>query len=92
MKTVSNNRFAAVLTVVYVAAHVQSEVSPKDADEIKSLPGWNQDLPSKHYSGYLSVANGTRHMHYYFQESENAPVTDPVRTQIKCDGSSQCSE
>eukprot|EP00041_Stephanoeca_diplocostata_P033552 m.1111866 g.1111866 ORF g.1111866 m.1111866 type:complete len:200 (-) comp24362_c0_seq23:3406-4005(-) len=78
MKSYVSNRYAAMLTVVYVSTNVNSEVSPKDADEIKALPGWNKALPSKHYSGYLPVANGTRHMHYYFQESENSPSTDPV--------------
>ena len=27
----------------------------RDADEVKSLPGWDGELPSKHYSGYLDV-------------------------------------
>ena len=27
----------------------------RDADEVKSLPGWDGALPSKHYSGYLDV-------------------------------------
>lgn len=36
---------------------------PCQADEVKALPGWSKQLPSKHYSGYIPVANGTKHMH-----------------------------
>jgi len=49
------------------------------ADLITSLPGWDGDLPSKHYSGYLPVGkDGTKFLHYWFIESENDPTTDPV--------------
>ena len=27
----------------------------READEVKSLPGWDKALPSKQYSGYLSA-------------------------------------
>jgi len=35
-------------------------------DEIASLPGWNGDLPSKQFSGYLNVS-ATKHIHYWFE-------------------------
>ena len=46
---------------------------------ITSLPGFSGSLPSKQYSGHISVddANG-RYLHYWFVESEKAPATDPV--------------
>ena len=48
-------------------------------DEIEFLPGWSGDLPSRHFSGYLDVANGTRHLHYYLVEFEGEqPETKPV--------------
>ena len=47
------------------------------ADEVASLPGWSGPLPTKHYSGYLSAANGTKHVHYYLQLSEGDPAKDP---------------
>ena len=31
------------------------EGSGSDSDEITSLPGWNGDLPSKMYSGFIEV-------------------------------------
>ena len=46
------------------------------ADEITSLPGWSGALPSKQYSGYLSF--GSKHLHYWFVESQSNPATDPV--------------
>ena len=49
--------------------------------EITSLPGWNGPLPSRMYSGYLPVGKTSRspgHIHYWFIESENDPINDPV--------------
>lgn len=51
------------------------------ADEIKTLPGWDGRLPSKHYSGLISVGSETGtagKLHYWFIESENKPSSDPV--------------
>ena len=48
------------------------------ADEVTQLPGWEGPLPSKQYSGYLAVGDGTRHLHYYVTESEADPSSDPV--------------
>ena len=50
-------------------------------DEIKSLPGWEGDLPSRMYSGFIEVnatANGS--LFYWFIESEdpNANESTPV--------------
>ena len=52
-------------------------------NEVKSLPGWEGPLPSKHYSGYLDVGLKTGdtkdiHIHYWLSESEGSPDTDPV--------------
>ena len=48
-------------------------------DEITNLPGWDLPLPSKQYSGYLTVANGDKHLHYWFVESESrSSKSDPI--------------
>eukprot|EP01052_Picozoa_sp_SAG31_P036382 SAG31_NODE_4531_length_3158_cov_4.651193_5_plen_173_part_00 len=65
----------AALVLGTFVGHAEAEVA---ADEIKNLPGWDKPLPSKHYSGYLDAANGTKHMHYYLQLSEGDPKSDPV--------------
>tara|TARA_B110000208_G_scaffold14306_1_gene17371 strand:+ start:82 stop:1770 length:1689 start_codon:yes stop_codon:yes gene_type:complete len=63
-------------------AFFSSALSAITADEVTSLPGWTGALPSKMYSGYLTVPGdagpGTKHYHYFFVESENDPVTDPI--------------
>ena len=49
--------------------------------EITSLPGWNGPLPSRMYSGYIPVGKTSGvpgHIHYWFIESENDPINDPV--------------
>jgi len=48
------------------------------ADEVKSLPGWDGELPSKHYSGYLPARGGENHVHYHLTLSEENPATDPI--------------
>ena len=48
-------------------------------DEVTSLPGWEKALPSKHYSGFLTVdASHGRALHYYFVEAHENPSTAPV--------------
>eukprot|EP01138_Halocafeteria_seosinensis_P008686 gb/GECG01008878.1/.p1 GENE.gb/GECG01008878.1/~~gb/GECG01008878.1/.p1 ORF type:complete len:465 (+),score=42.58 gb/GECG01008878.1/:1-1395(+) len=67
---------AVVLTVCsFLVGAAQGAI---EADRVQSLPGWSGALPSKHYSGYFSVADGTKHLHYWFVESENDPDKDPV--------------
>ncbi len=47
-------------------------------DEILSLPGWTDPFRSKRYSGFLKGSDPTRHIAYYFIESEGDPLTDNV--------------
>jgi len=57
------------VTTMASALDCQVEDHP---DRLKSLPGWNQPLPSRWYSGYLDyMFNGVQvHTHYLFVESE----------------------
>jgi carboxypeptidase C (cathepsin A) len=43
---------------------------------ITSVPGYEGQLPSKHYGGYITVGN--KQLYYYMVESERSPATDPV--------------
>ena len=45
-------------------------------DEVTSLPGWDGELPSKMYSGFIDTPVG--HVHYIFVEAEASPKTAPV--------------
>eukprot|EP00054_Salpingoeca_dolichothecata_P015795 m.91549 g.91549 ORF g.91549 m.91549 type:complete len:465 (-) comp21661_c0_seq1:64-1458(-) len=64
------------LFLVVALAIVAVSLAAKDADEVKSLPGWDGPLPSKHYSGLVPVDGGM--LHYYLVLSENDPTTDPL--------------
>ena len=52
------------------------------ADAVTALPGWESDagaalpLPSKHFSGYLPVGDGSddRHIHYYHIEARPSRI------------------
>eukprot|EP01040_Poterioochromonas_malhamensis_P014955 gene14955-16649_t len=46
-------------------------------DEVKSLPGQIHELASRQFSGFLQITP-TKFIHYYFFESENDPVNDPI--------------
>ena len=61
------------------ASLLLSAVADVPADEVTALPGWSKPLPSKQWSGYLTVGKEkSRHLHYYFVASEGDPTTDPV--------------
>ena len=64
----------ALSTLGLASAAIQS-------DKVTSLPGYDGDLPSTHYSGYLPVGeiSGTKgHLHYWLIESESDPANDPI--------------
>jgi carboxypeptidase C (cathepsin A) len=57
----------------------------READEIKHLPGWDSELPSRQYSGFINITGSEgvtpaneMMVHYYYVESENVPNTDPL--------------
>jgi len=59
-----------------LASLTQTIFGAYEPDRILSLPGWEGDLPSKQYSGYLNVSS--THLHYWFVESENDPANAPT--------------
>nr|XP_058893753.1 lysosomal protective protein isoform X2 [Kogia breviceps] len=54
----------------------RSEAAP-DQDEIQYLPGLAKQPSFRHYSGYLR-GSGSKHLHYWFVESQNDPKSSPV--------------
>ncbi|XP_072957781.1 serine carboxypeptidase 1-like isoform X1 [Typha angustifolia] len=52
---------------------------PIDA-QINKFPGFDGELPSKHYAGYITVGSEShrRHLYYYFATSERNPLEDPI--------------
>ena len=66
--------------ILFLAIHSYSlaEVS-YDQFEVKSLPGWHKELPSRQYSGFVDAnQNSSLQMHFWFIESEKDPTTDPL--------------
>ena len=49
-----------------------------EGDRVASIPGWSGPLPSPHYSGYVPVRGGSRQLHYYLQEAEEAAAEKPL--------------
>lgn len=74
-------RMAMAFILLALAVAVPSE------DQITSLPGWEGDLPSQQYSGYLAVESSM--LHYWFVESENSPENAP--TVLWLNGGPGCS-
>ncbi|KAG1668322.1 hypothetical protein FOA52_011219 [Chlamydomonas sp. UWO 241] len=56
---------------------IDAPSSRAEADRITFIPGYYSNLKSKHYGGYINVS-ATKHMYYYFAESQGNPETDPV--------------
>jgi len=71
-----------VVVLLFSCFFISTVWSAVPADEVTSLPGWTGPLPSKHYSGFFSVANKTGgnggYLHYWLALSENNPTTDPL--------------
>ena len=65
--------YVLTLSIIFV----QSTFGAPSSDEISTLPGWDGELPSKQYSGYLDVSK-TKHYHYWFIECEKNPKDAPV--------------
>ncbi|CAL9126158.1 unnamed protein product [Musa textilis] len=66
------------LTLAFLVL-VPAEGAPID-EEVKQLPGFDGELPSKHYAGYITVGDHAykRYLYYYFATSERNPLEDPV--------------
>lgn len=67
--------FFPFLALVYVT------FAAVPADKVDSLPGFDGNLPSAHYSGYLPTGVATKsagQLHYWLIESENNPSKDPI--------------
>ena len=76
---------AAIRSPAYEKEEVSAAISSVAAisapayeiDEVKALPGWDEALPSRHFSGYLQ-ASPTKRLHYYLVQSEGDWNKDPV--------------
>lgn len=67
-----------LLSALAVLALCRADYSPEAlADEVVELPGLEEAINFRQFSGYLSVGN-TKYIHYWFVESQNDPKKDPL--------------
>ncbi|OVA19087.1 Peptidase S10 [Macleaya cordata] len=70
--------FSTLLLALFLCLLSFTEAAPKHA-LITHLPGFNGTLPSKHYSGYVTIdEKHGKNLFYYFVISERKPSADPV--------------
>lgn len=74
---VSLRRSVAACALACVAVWLPGCDARVVKDRVVRLPGWDAELPSAHFSGYLSITN-TKHLHYYLVESEVDPENAPI--------------
>ncbi|KAK9944566.1 hypothetical protein M0R45_010127 [Rubus argutus] len=75
---VSSQRVLYSLLSLLLLSLVPTQSAP-EAALITQIPGFNGTLPSKHYSGYVTIDESHgRNLFYYFIESERKPSEDPV--------------
>lgn len=59
----------------------ENPIRASNEDEIKDLPGLNEPINFRQYSGYLaghSDGQAKKYLHYWFVESQSNPQTDPL--------------
>lgn len=62
-----------------VEDHYENPVRTSDEDEIKNLPGLNDAIDFRQFSGYLNAdTGGKKYLHYWFVESQTQPDTSPL--------------
>ena len=74
-----------LLSYVAGALLQQAALAAIPEHEVHTIPGWDFDLPSKQYSGFISAQDPAspnpgreRFLHYIFVEAEHSPETAPV--------------
>uniref|UniRef100_A0A2I3S5W7 Carboxypeptidase n=1 Tax=Pan troglodytes TaxID=9598 RepID=A0A2I3S5W7_PANTR len=65
-----------LLLLLLVSWASRGEAAP-DQDEIQRLPGLAKQPSFRQYSGYLK-GSGSKHLHYWFVESQKDPENSPV--------------
>ena len=55
-----------VFSIFVLAAVIGKASAAVAADEVLSLPGWTGALPTKQYSGYLSISGKNTHIIYIY--------------------------
>jgi hypothetical protein len=76
MATIAQLPLLLLVLLVLAASGIQLYVQGAPAEHaIEHVPGYNGELKSKHYAGYISVDE--KSLFYYFVASERDPVRHP---------------
>jgi len=73
-------RFVFNILILFLISSVYGiDYTPEAlADEVRNLPGVNEELSFRQFSGFLDIPESTKKIHYWFTESENDVSNDPV--------------
>ena len=80
MVNVNSSLCSSVAAFLFIGSYISNVYAANEADLVKNLPGYQGDLPSKHYSGYIhtgDLSGQSGQLHYWFIESQNNPASDP---------------
>ena len=74
------NFYNYVLLLIFLSLVYSKIQYTQDAllDQINELPGLSYSIKFNQFSGYLNLSNSTKHLHYWFVESEINPETAPI--------------
>ena len=68
-----------ILILISISDSNGGYVNSYEIDAVKSLPGWNKQLSSRHYSGFLDGDDvDSMKLHYWLVECESDPETKPL--------------
>ncbi|KAL3649257.1 carbohydrate-binding module 1 protein [Castilleja foliolosa] len=79
MRNVNLCYHLALILAIQIALSFNPASSAPEAALVSTIPGFNGTLPSKHYSGYVTLdeSHGNK-LFYYFVESERNSAKDPI--------------
>ena len=80
MVTMNSSLCLSVAALLFIGSLLSVVHAANEADLVTHLPGYQGNLPSKHYSGYIhtgDLSGQSGQLHYWFIESQNNPASDP---------------
>ncbi|XP_020520341.1 serine carboxypeptidase 1-like isoform X2 [Amborella trichopoda] len=80
MSVLSQSSSFFFLAIIIACQCFYFVLTAPDGAKVLNFPGFDGELPSKHYAGYITLGNegNRRHMYYYFATSERNPSKDPI--------------
>ena len=70
--------FVSLNLGISVLANSFSYTDRAQLDQVNNLPGLQYEINFNQFSGYLDLPNSTKHLHYWYVESEINPETTPI--------------